>query len=552
MDVWGKNNFCSGPEFSAGWSAKKSKKLVSKSDQTRQKIRKLSRDIYDQYFEAAQATPRGIVADLANIVSKVDMAVKKQAKNSSGNEWKEGLSSALLELSELLKDDSSVSAYELNSSGLIQCFLKLYGTAVGPEKSKYQKKAKRHLEARLAVIRETLPVETTVTLVKKLISVLETIEKLPVYLYDQSNGGYGLQILTRRLRFRLERGSGEMGLIDRSGRSLKMEPLATVRQLERFLLKMVAKQWYDYERTTFNFIKRIMESNVTFNYQSDFDEQGLLYWIGTNGRTAAEWVNPAQYGLVVVTSSEGRNLPYGRLEDILSREPGALNCHTNDDRRAWFAIDLGVWISPTSYTLRHARGYGRSALRTWQLQGSKDGINWTVLLEHNRDEKLGEPGSTATWQIPPHPDESGGWRHIRVQQMGKNASAQTHYLSLSGFEIYGIVTGVCDELGKAAKEAEAALRKQRRILKNNMVRHIVSGARVVRGLDWKWGDQDGPGGPQGEGTITGEIHNGWIDVAWDHGASNSYRMGAEGKYDLKLAPGNLYRNFENLDFILFQ
>ncbi len=33
-------------------------------------------------------------------------------------------------------------------------------------------------------------------------------------------------------------------------------------------------------------------------------------------------MNPAQYGLVVVTSSEGRNLPYGRLEDILSRDTG--------------------------------------------------------------------------------------------------------------------------------------------------------------------------------------------------------------------------------------
>ena len=52
-------------------------------------------------------------------------------------------------------------------------------------------------------------------------------------------------------------------------------------------------------------------------------------------------VNPGLHGLVVVTSSEGRNLPYGKLEDILSRESAALNCHTNDDRRAWFAIDLG-------------------------------------------------------------------------------------------------------------------------------------------------------------------------------------------------------------------
>lgn len=59
------------------------------------------------------------------------------------------------------------------------------------------------------------------------------------------------------------------------------------------------------------------------------------------------------------------------------------------------------------------------------------------------------------------------------------------------------------------------------------------GARVVRGLDWKWRDQDGT--PPGEGTVTGELHNGWIDVTWDHGGSNSYRMGAEGKYDLRLS-----------------
>lgn len=91
-------------------------------------------------------------------------------------------------------------------------------------------------------------------------------------------------------------------------------------------------------------------------------------------RTAYEWVNPASVGLVVVTSSEGRNLPYGRLEDILSRDASALNCHTNDDKRAWFAIDLGIWFLPTAYTLRHARGYGRSALRNWLFQVSVETI----------------------------------------------------------------------------------------------------------------------------------------------------------------------------------
>lgn len=58
------------------------------------------------------------------------------------------------------------------------------------------------------------------------------------------------------------------------------------------------------------------------------------------------------------------------------------------------------------------------------------------------------------------------------------------------------------------------------------------GARVVRGKDWDWGNQD----KSSIGTITqinGELE-GWVRVEWDSGADNSYRIGAEGKYDLAL------------------
>uniref|UniRef100_A0A2C9K806 HECT-type E3 ubiquitin transferase n=1 Tax=Biomphalaria glabrata TaxID=6526 RepID=A0A2C9K806_BIOGL len=60
------------------------------------------------------------------------------------------------------------------------------------------------------------------------------------------------------------------------------------------------------------------------------------------------------------------------------------------------------------------------------------------------------------------------------------------------------------------------------------------GTRVMRGVDWKWGDQDGP--PPSLGHVIGELgEDGWIRVQWDTGSTNSYRMGKEGKYDLKLA-----------------
>ncbi len=99
-----------------------------------------------------------------------------------------------------------------------------------------------------------------------------------------------------------------------------------------------------------------------------------------------------------------------------------------------------------------------------------------------------------------------------------------------------LIMDTCLCSGKAAKEAEANLRRQRRHVRSHVLRQMVPGARVCRGMDWKWRDQDGT--PSGEGTVTGELHNGWIDVTWDAGGSNSYRMGAEGKYDLTLAPSH--------------
>ncbi|CAG7818352.1 unnamed protein product [Allacma fusca] len=60
------------------------------------------------------------------------------------------------------------------------------------------------------------------------------------------------------------------------------------------------------------------------------------------------------------------------------------------------------------------------------------------------------------------------------------------------------------------------------------------GTTVVRGVDWKWGDQDG--NPPGEGRVVSEVgEDGWVRVQWENGSTNSYRMGKEGKFDLKLA-----------------
>ena len=40
---------------------------------------------------------------------------------------------------------------------------------------------------------------------------------------------------------------------------------------------------------------------------------------------------------------------------------------------------------------------------------------------------------------------------------------------------------------------------------------------------------------------------GWVEVTWDHGGSNSYRMGAEDKYDLQLVEESLREGSQELE-----
>ncbi|XP_077975128.1 E3 ubiquitin-protein ligase HERC2-like isoform X2 [Styela clava] len=56
--------------------------------------------------------------------------------------------------------------------------------------------------------------------------------------------------------------------------------------------------------------------------------------------------------------------------------------------------------------------------------------------------------------------------------------------------------------------------------------------KVVRGRDWKWQNQDGT--PPKPGEVVGLPDDGWVRVRWQSGITNSYRMGKDDKYDVKL------------------
>lgn len=67
-----------GPEFATGWVGKRGKRLKSKHEAMKQKIRSLAQEIFDNYFQVAQSQPRGVVAKLGTIVAQLERACFKQ------------------------------------------------------------------------------------------------------------------------------------------------------------------------------------------------------------------------------------------------------------------------------------------------------------------------------------------------------------------------------------------------------------------------------------------------------------------------------------------
>jgi hypothetical protein len=65
------------------------------------------------------------------------------------------------------------------------------------------------------------------------------------------------------------------------------------------------------------------------------------------------------------------------------------------------------------------------------------------------------------------------------------------------------------------------------------VKYPIIEAKVVRGKDWCYDEQDGGEGKTG--VIVDKLKYDWVRVLWENGNKDDYRIGNEGKYDLYFA-----------------
>ena len=167
-----------------------------------------------------------------------------------------------------------------------------------------------------------------------------------------------------------------------------------------------------------------------FEYSYDFDEKGVLYWIGTKGATA-KWRNPSlvENGVKVTASSVEKGDPI----QLVGRKQ--TESWTMDVPSSWYCVDLGPTrnLILTYYTLRHGGTSKQDSLRNWVLQASDDSKQWVVLCRHREEDVLGSKVSTYSWPVSTC---TKPYRYFRILQTGHNVS-NNNFLSLSGIEFYG-------------------------------------------------------------------------------------------------------------------
>lgn len=175
-----------------------------------------------------------------------------------------------------------------------------------------------------------------------------------------------------------------------------------------------------------------------FSFQSPFDHNGVLYFIGTNGGTI-HYKNPHDLNYVVASKSSNGvfNTNPGSLVGRISKE------NTTDNiPNSWMGVDLGAhrFLVVNHFSLRYGWEHCSGIFhfpQNFEFQGSNCGTVWETIERYpsicfNPD---GENYSCAHSPVT----TTVGFRYFRILQYGLNQGG-SNILALSGLELYGNLT----------------------------------------------------------------------------------------------------------------
>ena len=192
-------------------------------------------------------------------------------------------------------------------------------------------------------------------------------------------------------------------------------------------------------------------AELPFVYEYDWDDRGLLYYLGTHTRTGVpcRYRNPiSRENAVVIYKSIGDATSGRSKERIANRLLSRRRC--SGDTSGGDGQGLGVrmvdWeCHPTAYTLatwfhpalpkEHGAWYH---VRKWKFQGLKDGM-WSTISMHS-SQILRQQNDSYTWKVTA--PLGCFYKAFRIKMNGSNSvNVRPGYtndvLCLGGIEIYG-------------------------------------------------------------------------------------------------------------------
>jgi E3 ubiquitin-protein ligase HECTD1 len=207
----------------------------TKTEQSKQRTTEIAYRIYNEYLTNISSI---------HLTSSILIELKTLAKDLvdvlSTDSSLNALTMVFKKLQEFIRDNPTLSVYELASSNLVDVLLTIFDGLTNRHVSLTPLNDVAYQRAILfcSIFLSNDQGQAFHILIRKLVSLMESIEKSPLYLYETSLN-CGLQIFSKRFSFDIVYQNEQQLFIDRTGKSLNMEPLTTVGQLKAFLASMV-------------------------------------------------------------------------------------------------------------------------------------------------------------------------------------------------------------------------------------------------------------------------------------------------------------------------
>jgi hypothetical protein len=173
---------------------------------------------------------------------------------------------------------------------------------------------------------------------------------------------------------------------------------------------------------------------VELVYDSDGDDQGLFYFLGTNRGTAVEdlWVNPSTIDLLTIEQTGSSFDPKEATVDRVANNAGTGNVSPSD----WtFILPENETLLITKYSVEAPTPYNSSQPNEWELQGSNDGTTWDVL------DFVAATGwddtSSGAWLTRDVTGVTTPYNRFRLHMSGPNQYGGNTFFLIGELELYG-------------------------------------------------------------------------------------------------------------------